>query len=95
MIDGRTLPAGRAREAVVDELCADAERRGIRILRDKTTLGLGDRISAFMRRIGQGDRVFVVLSDKYLRSPYCMFELSELWRTSQAEGEKFLRRVRV
>ena len=48
-----------------------------------------------MRRIGQGDRVFVVLSDRYLRSPYCMFELSEVWRTSRAEGEAFLRRVRV
>jgi internalin A len=48
-----------------------------------------------MRRIGRGDRVFVVLSDKYLRSPYCMFELSEVWRTGRAEGEAFLRRVRV
>jgi internalin A len=92
---GDATPEGRAREAVVDELCAEAERRGIRILRDRTTLGLGDRISAFMKRIGRGDRVFAVLSDKYLKSPYCMFELCEVWRTSRAEGEEFLRRVRV
>ena len=48
-----------------------------------------------MRRIGRGDRVFVVLSDKYLRSPYCIFELFEVWRTSRAEDEEFLRRIRV
>ena len=48
-----------------------------------------------MRRIGRGDRVFVVLSDKYLRSPYCMFELFEVWRRSRAEDEEFLWRIRV
>ncbi len=92
---GDATPEGRAREAVVDELCAEAERRGIRIQRDRTTLGLGERISKFMRRIGQGNRVFVVLSDKYLKSPYCMFELHELWRTSKGEAEAFLQRTRI
>ncbi len=92
---GDATPEGRTREAVVDELCAEAERRGIRIQRDRTTLGLGDSISRFMRRIGRGDRVFVVPSDKYLRSPYCMFELFEVWRTSKAKDEEFLRRIRV
>jgi internalin A len=92
---GDATPEGRAREEVVDGLCAEAERRGIRVLRDKTMLGLGDRISRFMRRISVGDRVFVVLSDKCLKSPFCMFELHEVWRTSRAEGEAFLRRVRV
>ena len=48
-----------------------------------------------MRRIGRGDRVFAVPSDKYLRSPYRMFELVEVWRASKAEDEEFLRRIRV
>jgi internalin A len=48
-----------------------------------------------MRKIGTGDRVFVILSDKYLQSPFCMFELSEIWRTSKQEGPAFLKRVRV
>ena len=39
--------------------------------------------------------MFVVLRDKYLRAPYCIFELSEVWRTSRAEDEEFLRRIRV
>jgi internalin A len=92
---GDTTPEGRDRTSVVDDLCAEAERRGCRIQRDKTELGLGDRISKFMEWIGRGDRVFVVLSDKYLKSSYCMFELYEIWRTSKAKDEEFLRRVRV
>jgi internalin A len=80
---------------VVDRLCAEAERRSVRILRDKATLRVGDNIPAFMQRMARGGRIFVVLSDKYLRSPFCMYELFKAWDASKAEGETFLRRVRV
>ena len=92
---GDSTPEGKAREQVVDRLCAAAKARGRKILRDKDVLGPGDSIYAFMRRMGDADRVFVILSDKYLRSPHCMFELSEIWRTSRQEGKTFLDRVRV
>jgi internalin A len=92
--DDRT-DAGRARQAAVDRLCEAAAAKGHHILRDKDVMSLGDSISAFMRRIGGGDRVFVILSDKYLRSEYCMFELSEVWRTSRQEGKAFLKRARI
>ena len=88
-------PEGRLREEVVDRLCAAAAVQGHQILRDKNMLSLGEKISNFMKRIGEGGRIFVILSDKYLRSPYCMFELSEIWRTSRQEGEVFLKRIRV
>ncbi len=42
-----------------------AKARGIRILRDKEQLGLGDSISKFIGRLGAGNRVFVILSRKY------------------------------
>jgi len=58
-------------------------------------MSFGDSISAFMRRLGAGDRVFVILSEKYLRSPYCMFELSEIWRNCRQEGVAFRERVVV
>jgi internalin A len=86
-------PEGREREQVVDDLCIAAEGRGLHIQRDKEVLSFGDSISAFMRRIGAGDRIFVILSDKYLRSPHCMFELSEIWRTSRQQGDAFIERV--
>jgi internalin A len=90
---GDDSPEGVEREAVVDQLCDAAAARGIRIVRDKDVLGLGARISAFMQEIGTGDRIFVILSDKYLRSPYCMYELSEIWRTSKQDRDEFCRRV--
>lgn len=88
-------PEGQERETIVDRLCAEAEGRGILILRDTSVLGLGDRITKFMRRIGRADRVFVVLSDKYLKSPNCMFELFEVWRNCRQEEAEFQGRVRV
>jgi internalin A len=92
---GDGTPEGKRREEVVDKLCAAAEKRGLTILRDKKTLGLGDRISKFMDRIGAGGRIFAVLSDKYLKSPYCMYELMEVWRNCRQEEESFLERIRI
>jgi hypothetical protein len=82
------------REAQVDKLCEAAEEKGIKIYRDKTTLGHGDLISNFMKQIGEGARVFIFLSDKYLRSAYCMFELFEMWRNSRQNKVGFMSRVR-
>ncbi|MGA8755311.1 MAG: COR domain-containing protein [Stellaceae bacterium] len=86
---------GQPTQAVVDRLCAAAEERGVRVLRDKTAVGLGDSISKFMQRIGRADRVFIVLSDKYLKSPYCMFELFEIWRNNRADSALFAERIRA
>jgi internalin A len=66
----------------------------VEIVRDKTTLVHGDLISHFMLKIGEGDRVFIFLSDKYLHSPFCMFELFEMWRNSRQNKAEFLRKVR-
>ena len=81
--------------AMVDRLCREAQARGIHVLRDTTELRFNDRISQFMQAIGQGDRVFVILSDPYLKSSYCMYELFEIWRNSLQRPDEFLRRVRV
>jgi internalin A len=83
------------REAEVDKLCAEATARGIKIIRDKTDMRYGDRISKFMDRLGRGDRVFIFLSDKYLRSPYCMHELFDVWRNCREEDSEFIARMRV
>jgi hypothetical protein len=82
------------REKKVDELCDAAKMRNVTIVRDKTTLSRGDRISEFMEKIGEGDRVFIFLSDKYLHSPYCMFELFEIWSNNRQDKAKFLSHVR-
>ncbi len=88
-------PEGREREVLVDRLCEAARERGLTILRDRTALRTGDSIDGFMRRIGAGDKIFVFLSDKYLRSTFCMFELSEIWRNGRHEGPAFMDRVKL
>lgn len=92
--DDRT-PAGLTREEKVDAACAAARARGQPIRRDRDDLRPGDGIQRFMEAIGAGDRVFVFLSDKYLRSPFCMFELCEVWRNSRQDADALRRRLRI
>jgi TIR domain len=78
------------RAEVVDRLCETLDKDGWHILRDSNVLRSGELISGFMKRIGLADHVIVVLSDKYLRSPYCMTELhSHLSAIAWREGGLF------
>lgn len=75
-------------EELVNQIDQSLQERGIKIIRDKRDLGYKGSIGAFMERIGQGNCVILVISDKYLRSSNCMFELVEI-----AENKNFLDRV--
>jgi len=55
---------------------------GVTVRRDVNELKYGDNIEKFMRQLAAGERIFVWLTDSYLKSPYCMFELHEIWRES-------------
>jgi hypothetical protein len=73
---------GGESERIVDALDADLERRGVRLVRDKRALGYKGSIDAFMQEIGRGHAVVVVISDKYLRSDKCMYELTQMARNA-------------
>ncbi len=88
-------PEAVRRGAVVDKLCDDYKARGIVVQRDTSVLQFGDSILAFVKRIGAGDRIFVVLSKKYLESPWCMAELLEIWKYSRENEDVFTRCARV
>ena len=80
----------------VDAFCAAAERQGRKIFRDVEELPYGASIQDFMRHeLAAGDRVFVWLTDAYLRSPYCMVELYELWRRADGDAKRFYGQVRL
>ncbi len=79
---------GGEREEIVNQIDEALQTRGVRITRDKRDLGYKGSIKEFMERIGQGNCVIVVISDKYLRSPNCMFELVEI-----AENRQFHDRI--
>lgn len=84
---------GGDKEALVDRLEARLERAGYEVKRDKRSMRPGDWISDFMREIGRAKRVCVVLSEKYMQSPYCMRELLYLYQSSCGEKRDFLNRI--
>lgn len=79
---------GGESEDIVNQIDQALQQRGLKIIRDKRDLGYKGSISTFMEQIGQGNCVIVVISDKYLRSSNCMFELVEI-----SEGKQFHDRV--
>jgi hypothetical protein len=68
---------------LVDKLEAACKERGIELQRDKNKIGHGRSIRAYMDELGAGHHVVVVLSDAYLKSRYCMYELREVARHGQ------------
>jgi internalin A len=83
---------GGESEALADRL----ERRldaHFMVRRDRSVLEVGEWISRFMAEIGRSQCVVVVLSDKYLRSSYCMRELLYLYQRSLGDKESLLRRI--
>jgi internalin A len=79
---------GGESEALVDRLDQTLKVQGITLIRDKRDLGFKGLIKEFMQRIGRGRCVIAVISDKYLKSPNCMFELAEV-----AENGQFYDRI--
>ncbi|MBX2802232.1 MAG: TIR domain-containing protein [Myxococcales bacterium] len=63
---------------VVEALQPVLDQRGIRLLRDVDEINYRDRIRAFMKRLGRGRCIIVVIDRPYLRSHSCMFELAEI-----------------
>lgn len=75
-------------EAYVNQVDAAFQSKGITIIRDKRNLGYKGLIKEFMEQIGRGKCVITVISDKYLKSPNCMFELVQI-----AQNGRFYDRI--
>ncbi|MEB3213789.1 MAG: caspase family protein [Leptolyngbyaceae bacterium] len=71
---------GGESEEIANHIEQALQQQGILLIRDKNDLGFKGRIKAFMERIGQGNAVIVIISEKYLKSENCMFELVEIAR---------------
>jgi internalin A len=61
----------------------------IHLIRDREEMAYEDSIRDFMKRLGRGDSVIVVISKKYLESPNCMFELAEIEQQPQFRNRVF------
>jgi internalin A len=81
--------AWRADTAIVDALTDAMRARGMPVTRDKDELRYKDPIRAFMRRAGRSKAAVLVLSEPYLRSHNCMFELIQIAKGADLRGRVF------
>lgn len=80
---------GGESEVVANEIEAALGSQRIRLVRDKTDLGFKGLIREFMEKIGQGNLVVLIISDKYLKSKNCMFELLEVEKKGEFYNRVF------
>jgi hypothetical protein len=67
---------------IVDEIEKEIKnQQGITLVRDRDKIKKGDSLREFMDQIKTCDYAIVVLSDKYLTSWYCMYELMRLYNS--------------
>jgi len=69
---------GGESETVVNKIYEQLVEKSYNIIRDKIDLGYKGNIKQFMQTIGKGKCVIVVISDKYLKSENCMYEMLEI-----------------
>jgi hypothetical protein len=86
-------PEGKRRGQLVDDLCQALTASGIKFMIDREQVNPGQRISSFMKAITKGDMIVVVLSNRYLESEFCMYELNGIWKHSGEDADLFLSRV--
>ncbi|HKI04653.1 MAG TPA: COR domain-containing protein [Thermoanaerobaculia bacterium] len=90
---GDPSPEGKIRSKAVDNLCSALAEDGFRPVRDHDQMRPGDLISTFIHRLTRADFVVAVISDKYLRSSYCMFEIYKLWQRCQGDPDDLAQRL--
>ncbi len=80
-------------ELVVDKLYDSLKSDGFEVIRDKKSIGYGDLISSFMDEHAQSKHILVFLSDRYIRSSYCMYELYRAYLHCGFDDQKLYKRI--
>ena len=69
---------GGESEKLADRLETTCLDSGINVYRDKKNILYKGLIQEFMKELGKSKCIIVIISDKYLKSENCMFELTEI-----------------
>ena len=56
---------------------------------DKDHVGYRDSIRKYEEEIGRGARIIVIITDDYLESPHCMYELTQIWKNKNVKERVF------
>lgn len=80
---------GGISDEILAELTKTLEKEDISFILDKRDLGYRASINEFMVELGKADMVIIILSNKYLKSEYCMFELIQIYRNQNLRDRIF------
>ncbi len=80
-------------EALIMQLYNSLKNDRFNVIKDKENIGYKGVISKFMNEIGSADFVIVAISDKYLKSKFCMYELYEIFRNSGMNRDTFGKKI--
>lgn len=75
-------------EKIATKLFEKGKEINLNIIYDKANLEFMGRTWDFMKRIGWGKYIIVIVSDEYLISEYCMFEFKEIMHNSKRFEER-------
>lgn len=81
------------REIIIDDLFAYFKNKNYQVVRDKQDMTYKDSISDFIDEIGKGNLIVVGISDKYLKSTYCMTELNKIYQRSDSDPDEFIQKI--
>lgn len=78
------------RKKTVEKIMAAFSAVGVEVKRDEKEIGYGDPIRAYMDELAAGGAIILVLSEPYIKSPNCMYELLEIYNHDR---KKFRERI--
>jgi internalin A len=87
--------AARQRQLAFEAVLKRLPELGLEPFYDIEHLAHGESIDSFMALGAEQPKLTLILSEKYLHSPYCMDELRRIWRACGSQAAKFRARVRV
>lgn len=67
----------KSHDAIVDSL-ANALRKDFKVVIDKKDLRYKDNIKEFEKRLGTATKIVLVITDRFLKSKHCMFEVLKI-----------------
>lgn len=79
-----------ADEPFADLIDQDFKKMGYNLTRDQRDLKFKDSIKQFMQAIGKHDYVISIISDNYLKSVNCMYEITEVMRSREYKEKMLL-----
>jgi formylglycine-generating enzyme len=66
---------GKKRKLIVDKVHNTLKEKGYNVVIDIERIGFKDNIKEFIKNLGKSKYVVIIISDKYLKSKWCMMEI--------------------